>query len=59
MKLEASFVDQDDVIDYIERCFYDLNENHAQDKGMEKVLWWTGMFRRLTCVGIVNDKYGR
>ncbi len=55
-EIEASFVEQDDVIDYIERCFYDLNENHAKNKDWKKFLV-DGKFRRLTWLEAMT-KYG-
>lgn len=55
-EIEASFVEQDDVIDYIERCFVDLNENHAKNKEWKKFLV-DGKFKQITWLEAMT-KYG-
>ena len=46
-EIEASFVEQEDVINFFEQCFVELTEAHAPQKEWKKFLV-DGKFRRLT-----------
>lgn len=46
-EIEASFVEQEDIINYFEQCFVQLTEKHAAHKEWKKFLV-DGKFRRLT-----------
>jgi aspartyl-tRNA synthetase len=46
-EIEASFVEQEDIINYFEKCFVNLTKKHAPQKNWKKFLV-DGKFRRIT-----------
>jgi aspartyl-tRNA synthetase len=55
-ELEMSFADQDDVMEVVEKCFYELNKKCVQGKDWEKNLE-NGKFPRMTWKDAM-EKYG-